>query len=290
MEVPTLSVIMITYGHENYIQQAIEGVFMQKTNFPIELIICNDASPDATDIIINDILKKAPSHIYVRYIKHENNIGMMKNHHFALKKAVGKYIAICDGDDFWTDKKKIQKQVAFLENNPDFSIVCHNFKTQNGDIISEHSHFDNLNLKENADIVDLAENNIIATLTAVIRNVEINIKKWTEDAPLGDLILFLQVARSGKIKYLNEKMAVYRENVGVWSGKKMKHENMVYLYDNLADDYKDLPKVRANLLLNKNKHAKAYLKELSFSQMIYNKYFKEISTKEKSKLVLQRLF
>ena len=114
---PLVSVIMITYGHEKYIEEAIRGVFLQKTNFPLELIISNDKSPDSTDEIIKNIIKSAPENISVNYIQHLENIGMLPNFISTLKMAEGKYIAVCEGDDYWTDENKLQKQIDFLEKN-----------------------------------------------------------------------------------------------------------------------------------------------------------------------------
>ncbi len=120
---PIVSVAMITYGHENYIRQAIEGVLMQECNFEVELILCNDCSPDKTNDIIQDILKSNAKSDRIKYFNHKKNIGMMPNFIFSLQKCSGKYIALCDGDDYWTDPFKLQKQVDFLENNPDF-VLC----------------------------------------------------------------------------------------------------------------------------------------------------------------------
>ena len=127
MNLPLVSVIMITYGHEKYIKQAIEGVFLQKTKFIIELIISNDYSPDLTDTIVKDTIKNTPDNIVVRYTCHSQNMGMIKNSLWTLSQAKGKYLAICDGDDYWINENKLQTQVDFLEQNPDFSICTHNF-------------------------------------------------------------------------------------------------------------------------------------------------------------------
>ncbi|MGV4414998.1 glycosyltransferase [Chryseobacterium sp. T1] len=286
---PTLSIIMITYGHENYIKQAIQGVFIQNTNFPIELIIANDCSPDDSDSIITETIKDAPQNIVVKYKRHDSNIGMMNNHHWALRQATGKYIAICDGDDYWIDENKLQIQVDFLEANPDYAIYCHNFKTQLNDQVSETSFFDSVAVKPEMNIVDLAHNNIVPTLTAVFRNYNTQFPDWTSLAPLGDLILFLDVARHGKIKYLDKKMAVYRQNVGVWSGKKMNHEKMIYLYENLAHDYKDIPEVEKNLIQNRNKHIKAFLKQLPIQEIFSSHYFDQLPIKDKVKLTIRKL-
>lgn len=289
MHKPFLSVVMLTYGHEKYIRQAIEGVFLQETNFDIELIIANDHSPDCTDEIVKSIILNSPHHINIKYIKHEKNIGMMANFIWTLKQAQGKYVAICEGDDYWIAPLKLQKQVDFLETNLDFSIHCHNFKTQDGDVINNASHFDFLNPKEEMTILDLSKNNIIPTLTSVFRNQELTFQEWSLQSPLGDIVLFMQVAKKGKIKYLNEKMAVYRQNVGIWSGKKMNQEKMVDLFENLAFDYKDLPAVQKNLLNHRNKHIKASLKGKSFSEMISNQNFTQLSTIEKAKLIIQKM-
>jgi len=94
MEKPIVSVVMITYGHENYIEEAIKGVLMQEITFPIELIIANDNSPDNTDLVVKKILKDHPKSSIVKYIKHQVNKGMMLNFIYALSESKGKYIAL----------------------------------------------------------------------------------------------------------------------------------------------------------------------------------------------------
>lgn len=123
---------MITYSHEKYIEEAINGVLIQKFGGDIELIIANDNSPDHTDEIIQQILKNSsiPENIQIKYTKHPKNIGMMPNFIWALKEAKGKYVAICEGDDYWIDPQKLQKQVDFLEENLNIDLV-----TSNSDII-----------------------------------------------------------------------------------------------------------------------------------------------------------
>ena len=116
---------MITYGHEKYIEEAINGVLMQECRFPIELIISNDCSPDNTNNIINNIIKNHPKSDIIRYINHEKNIGMMPNFISALRNVNSKYVAICEGDDYWIDRFKLQKQVDFMEKNLDFSMCFH---------------------------------------------------------------------------------------------------------------------------------------------------------------------
>ena len=118
-----VSVVMITYNHEKYIQQAIEGVLMQKINFHIELIIADDTSPDQTENIVKKIIVEHPNGHWIKYTKHKFNKGVSKNFTWALKQAKGKYIALCEGDDYWTDPLKLQKQVDFLEENENIGLV-----------------------------------------------------------------------------------------------------------------------------------------------------------------------
>ena len=123
-----VSVVMMTYGHENYIRQAIEGVLMQNCFFEVELIVANDCSTDKTDLIIKDIIQNHPRGNWIKYHHHEKNVGMMPNFIFALHQATGKYVALCDGDDYWTDPLKLQKQVGFLEENEEYVLCFHKIK------------------------------------------------------------------------------------------------------------------------------------------------------------------
>ena len=186
MKNPLVSVIMITYGHEKYIQKAIEGVFLQKTNFPVELIIANDCSPDNTDELVKEIIKKSPSNIEVKYTKHEINKGMNPNFTWAYQQAQGKYVAICDGDDYWTDENKLQKQIDFLEQNSDYSISCHNIFLLNGDTLSSDSPYDKENTQDTYTLEDLACRNIVPTLSSVFRNLKINrFPDWLSSHAMG---------------------------------------------------------------------------------------------------------
>src|SRR5690606_29715501 len=116
MNNPVLSVCMITYNHEAFIRKAVQGVIDQKTSFPLEFIISNDCSLDNTHVIIKEIINTYPN-VGFKYFNHASNKGMRENFIFALNECQGKYIAICEGDDFWIDPFKLQKQVEFLEQN-----------------------------------------------------------------------------------------------------------------------------------------------------------------------------
>lgn len=214
---PKLSVCMITYGHEKYIREAIEGVLVQQCNFEIELIISNDCSPDNTDKVIQDILDKNEIKIVVKYFKHETNLGTMPNFIFALQQCSGQYIALCEGDDYWTDPLKLRKQVDFLDQNLEYVLCFHNVDIEktNGEIVEDFI----TKVPENYETLETLARlgNYIHTPSVVFRNI---IKKFPfefEFSPIGDYFLYIMLAENGKIKLLEEKMAVYRYGVGVFS-------------------------------------------------------------------------
>ena len=121
-----VSAIILTYKHEKYIKKAIESILIQDTDFEYELIIADDCSPDNTKKIVTDIIEKHPKAYRIKYFTQKKNIGMLANGNFSLNKAEGKYIAFCEGDDYWIDSLKLKKQVNFLEENPGFSCCAHN--------------------------------------------------------------------------------------------------------------------------------------------------------------------
>jgi glycosyltransferase involved in cell wall biosynthesis len=214
---PKLSVCMITYGHEKYIREAIEGVFIQQGNFEIELIISNDCSPDGTDKVIQDILDKNTNKINVKYFKQEKNLGMMPNFIFALQQCSGQYIALCEGDDYWTDPLKLQKQVDFLDNNLEYVLCFHKVDIEkvNGEIVEDFI----TKVPENYETLETLARlgNYIHTPSVIFRNV---IKKFPfefELSPIGDYFLYIMLAENGKVKCLEETMAVYRYGVGIFS-------------------------------------------------------------------------
>lgn len=127
---PLVSVCCITYNHVPFIRKAIEGFLMQKTDFPIEILIHDDASTDGTTEIIREYETKYPDLIFPIY----EEVNQYQNGHagdidfFNYKRARGKYIAYCEGDDYWTDPLKLQKQVDFMEANPEYSVCFHTFR------------------------------------------------------------------------------------------------------------------------------------------------------------------
>ena len=118
-----VSVIMITYNHERFIREAIDSILMQKTNFDFEILIGDDASTDGTGKIVQEYADRFPNKIHA--VIRSTNIGATKNSYDILCRAKGKYLASCEGDDYWTDEYKLQKQVDVLEKNPQYVACVH---------------------------------------------------------------------------------------------------------------------------------------------------------------------
>ena len=236
IDYPKISVVTITYAHERYIVQMLDSVFMQNYSGEIEFIIANDNSPDNTDDIIINYLnqKDIQRNFTIRYTKHKLNKGMMPNFIWALKEASGKYIALCEGDDYWSDPLKLQKQVDFLEQNADYSICFHPIKILylDGELATD------INTKipdKFEERITLAKNgNYIHTASVVFRNItvdEFSDPEFNQTA-IGDYFLYMIISKYGKIGFLNEAMAVYRYGVGVYGSatamKKLKSELLLF--------------------------------------------------------------
>lgn len=224
-----VSICMITYNHQDYLEDAINGVLMQITDFEYELIISNDNSTDNSDIIIKNYLK---NHIYkdkVNYINNERNIGMMPNFINTLEKCKGDYVAICEGDDYWIDKYKLQKQVDFLDKNNDFSICFHKIKTQDKEGIKDD--FIENNHKQVTTIYDLAKGNYIHTCSVMYRNnLFEKFPEYFNISPIGDYYLHLLNSQYGKIYCFDDIMAIYRiHDTSYWSSKKQQERENIWI-------------------------------------------------------------
>lgn len=139
---PVVSVCVITYNHGKYIRQCLDGILMQEVTFPYEILIHDDASPDNTAEIIREYEAKYPEiikPIYQTVNQYSQGIDVGK---YNFERAVGKYIALCEGDDYWTDPKKLQMQVDFLEKHPEYVATAHNVRTINefGQLVDENKH------------------------------------------------------------------------------------------------------------------------------------------------------
>ena len=209
----TVSVFMLTYNQEEFISQAIEGVLMQKTSFRTELVIGEDYSTDSTRSICIRYAKLYPEKI--KLLLNEKNLGLGENFLKTYEKCTGKYVAICDGDDYWTDPYKLQKQVDFLETYPDFSLVFTNNRN-----LYPSGKIDERDVSVIPDVStfkDLVFNNYIASVTVLFlkKPLPVNMKHWMKNLPYGDWPTYLWVTKDGgRIKFLDVVTATYRKNFG----------------------------------------------------------------------------
>ena len=202
-----VSVCMITFNHEKYISRAISSILLQKFNYDFEIIIGEDNSHDST----LEICKKFASCYSekIRLLPSAVNIGAIPNFARTLRECNGEYIALCEGDDYWCDPYKLQKQINFLEFNHDFSICFHNVKILKDNSILEDTLTKNVPSITN--IFDLAKENYIHTPSVVFRNhLNGSLPEDFISAPVGDYFIHMLNARYGKIMKLNDLMAVYR--------------------------------------------------------------------------------
>ena len=220
MNTPLVSVACITYNHEKYIAQAIKGFLLQKTSFPIEIIIHDDASTDNTKKIVEEYAKNNSGLIFPIYQQvNQYSLGNKPFPNYVLPNCRGKYIALCEGDDYWTDPYKLQKQVNFLEAHPDYVICYHNATIidESGRLIS-HSKLPD-NLKRDFSSHELKTGTWVLTLAMCFRNVINELPDVFFELMYGDTFLVSVLGNYGKGKYLsNIQDAVYRKHpTSVWS-------------------------------------------------------------------------
>lgn len=220
---PKVSICCITYNHENYIGDAIEGFLSQLTSFSFEIIIRDDASTDNTVSIINEYQKKYPNIIKPLYEKENTYQQGIKPLSVVFSYAKGEYIAICEGDDYWADDNKLQMQIDFLENHPEYIITYHDCQPfdENGDINADLG-----GAKKDLDAIELQKCTPIYTLTTCFRNIFKSYPNEDFCSPFGDLFLWSILGNYGKGKYISSiKPAKYRiHNGGIFSKKTKKQK------------------------------------------------------------------
>ena len=215
-----VSVIVLAYNHELWIARALEGVAMQKTNFPIEVLVHDDASADKTADIIRAYEQKYPGLIKPIY-QSKNQFSQGNNPFFLLsRKAKGKYLAICDGDDYWTDPLKLQKQVALLESHPECSMAV--AKADVYQIKDGQFHYQSTYEGIDKDLVyfdDLFNGCYFHTSTYVIPKINvISLEKYRGKIFLGDTAIRFILIDIGPFIFLRETVSVYQiTGKGMWS-------------------------------------------------------------------------
>lgn len=214
--IPLLSIICTAYNHEKYIRECLDGFLMQKTDFLFEIIVHDDASTDTTAKIIKEYELKYPNlfnNIYQfenQYSKKDVNIW----YDIMLPKAKGKYIAICEGDDYWTDSTKLQKQVNYLEDNAEVGL-CHTGYKRYLQNTQKVVHCNMKFSEDNVFVGLMTARYPIATVTTVFRKdiwqqYVIDINPTSKSWIMGDLPFWIYLSRIYKVHYFNTTTSTYR--------------------------------------------------------------------------------
>lgn len=250
-----VSICCITYNHEKFISQALNSFMLQQTNFKFEIIVGNDCSTDNTLEIVKLFSAKYPDKIKI--VSSPQNLGIHYNLINCTKLCKGKYIALCEGDDYWTDNYKLQKQVSFLENNLDYIICCHYTRVVNAlnktlyenpkPIPLIHTYYDLLAGKQEE----------TKTATVLYRNLpdlyKLFLNPWFFNCYAGDKIFKLYATHltGQKIYVMPEIMSCYRNHEGgIWSmiNTKVRTERMISDF-NLIIKYFTYPAFQRKKLL-----------------------------------------
>jgi glycosyltransferase involved in cell wall biosynthesis len=228
-----VSVLVMTYNHEKFILQALESVVMQQTNFEYEILVSEDCSTDRTRQIVLEFQKAHPDKI--RLLLSEQNIHSNEIVVRGIQAARGQYIALLDGDDYWTSPNKLQKQVDFLDSHPECSVCFHNARIFHEADGREGRNWTPPTQKEISTVEDIWMGNFIATCSTMFRRGLIGeIPSWYNDFfPITDWPLHILNAEHGKIGYLDEVMGVYRYHPGglysPFSETKKQQETLKFL-------------------------------------------------------------
>ena len=216
-----VAVYMITYNHESYIAKAIDSVIMQETNFDFHIFLGEDCSTDNTATVCKDYANKYPDKITL--YSHKDNVGATRNGQVIYKacfESGAKYIAMLEGDDYWTDPLKLQKQIDFLEENDNFTGICHNvLLSYENEKRTETLHSEGSESKE-LGFKSVVIDNPIHTSSFVFRNHLLGKKEMRilAEVKIGDRALFTLIANIGSIYYMNFIGSCYRINGGsVWT-------------------------------------------------------------------------
>jgi glycosyltransferase involved in cell wall biosynthesis len=241
---PEVSVRISTYQHAPYIRECIEGILMQKTDFPFEILIGEDESTDGTREICIEYAKEHPDKIRLFLHRRENNIkidGRPTGKFQALYTQLmmrGRYTAICEGDDYWTNPRKLTLQYSLMEKNPDYSMCGGKTKI----LVQENPSFEYFIspkvIKDSYLVKDVIGPYLMHTSTFFTRVGTLNVHEWQLKAICGDTLALVASAEIGPIGYIDELFSVYRiHHGGVWSGARIfsKFEDSIHAWE-VAND------------------------------------------------------
>ena len=244
-----VAVCMITYNHANFITQAIESVLSQQASFDFRLYIGEDGSRDGTLEICQDFAKRYPDQINL--VTSTQNVGMMNNLLRTYKSCEGEYIAFIEGDDYWTDNLKLQKQIDFLDSDQSYIACFHNVLLKMERMNRNEEWLMHKTMpKDTFGTEDILGPWLIHSASLIFRNKEkLELPPWFQHCRFGDLAFFLLLSLKGKFKYLEDVMAVYRRHDGGITTQFIgwdKITALIFIYENfnIHTGYRYKAKVR----------------------------------------------
>lgn len=225
-----VSIRCMVYNHGPYLRQCLDGFVKQQTSFRFEAIVHDDASTDDSASIIREYAEKYPEIIKPLY--EEKNLYSVDKHELHRKMdeaCIGKYVATCEGDDYWIDPLKLQKQVDFMESHPDCSMCITAYYNKYGEeLVERRVYNEDVEICSMEDII--RQNGSFFSTASIVyrRECFTEYPEWTKNAPVGDIPMLLVLAARGNVAYINEIMNVYRRNsTNSWSQRISK--NVSYL-------------------------------------------------------------
>ncbi len=282
---PKVSILIQTYNQEKYIVKCLDSILIQETDFDFEIIIGDDASTDSTRKICLEYAEKYPEKIRLILHHRDNQIKILGiptsnfNALFNFYSSKGKYVAFCEGDDYWTDPRKLQKQIKALENNKTNSFNYHSYLT-----IDSKNNYINSDEKENQPKIDISSENLIKgihhplLLTVCFRKNFNELPEEIAEVLNVDTFLYVYLGQFGNAKYLpNILPSNYRKHIeGTWSPQnKIKKFRFKTLY------YKEL--------INYFRRIKNKMMILHYSNILKNSYKSQILIELKSGLIIEAL-
>lgn len=269
---PKVSICVISYNQEDYVRECLESIITQKADFYYEIVVGEDCSTDNTAKIIELF---AETHDNIRLLDNTSNLGVLPNFIRTLRACKGKYIAFCEGDDYWIDENKLQTQVDFLEQNTKYGGVCGEIISYNVEAKFEKRHL----FKKEGDIVfdDLICQNKIHSNTILFRRelLAVDTLSAMKELSIGDWYINLLVAQQKPYYYLPYYFAFYREhNGGVFSKKSSFYKS--YHKVKLIETFLKIHAKKENLLVTKESLKKHVFNALKDSSNENKKELKEL--------------
>lgn len=218
-----VSVVVLTYNHALYIREALDSVLAQSTRFPFEIVVAEDFSTDGTRAIVESYRVRFPDRIRVSLSPY--NVGHHRTTERALSVASGTYIALLDGDDYWTSSDKLQRQADFLDQHPQCSMCCHDAThiSESGELLRYSSAVPNLSVKT---LDDILAHNFVDYCSVMFRQGLFGaLPEWFYKVVMEDWVLHVLNAQHGHIGYVAGNMATYRvRSGGLWSGMSIREQ------------------------------------------------------------------